>query len=359
MTVRVKLTIYDVRRCGYYRRGKWDHPYFGDIDSVLTDLAIWVTGQQMRQTQTFTPGEDEEDMHPVYCFDLAKSHSSRDVLLTTWNAVPMVEGGVPAARGNAHVGDVDVTLATVGVDDIPGYPTYFYFMPTEGLVVTVRPEGKTHNGHKGMVRYLQSFMTYCAPCVVIDDTEPDLDASVLGYKVPGEMIVRQLVPRFWSRIKRVPGKLDFLRAERARIRKVIRRDTLQTVVQVDRDLLAKLLVNIGLVNPTLPANRIKLGYDVDYTPSADELETIIAAAQVDYTDSSDVGFILRGDSETFWLSHSLLKEEFDLPVTPGDADVLPADQLLDALLQRREQIVAMAPSAGVQEQEDDLEDEAA
>lgn len=349
MAVTIKVAIYDVLRCGYYKRGAWAAPHFGTISSVLSELKHWVSGQLMRNTQTFTPAEDE-DVLPVYCFDIETSPNSTDVLLTTWNAVPMAQGGVAAASGDATVGDVDVTVSSVDDGHIAGFPTYFLFMPDEGVVLTIRPEGQSHNGHKGMLRYLQSFMTYCSPCAVVDQEIEDLDAQVIGYQGPDDDEAQQLQPIFSSRLKRVPGKVEFLRGQRERIRKLIRRDTLQTVVQADRDLIGKLLVNVGLVSATLPNNRVKLGYDIDFSPTESELESIITAADADYTDNCDVGFVLRGEQETMWLSHSFLKEEFEVPVHPGVADVLPAAALLAALSNRRTHIVAMLSNgAGVTE----------
>lgn len=150
MPTNFKVTAFNINRCGYYRRSA-SAPEFGSLFEVLTDLVVWTQDKDMSETLTFT--SDDEDTLPAYCFDIRTSPRNGDFLLTTWNEVPMVEGGVQTASGATRVGHVEVELAEVANGNIPGFPSYFYFMSNENLVFSLRPEGQPHNGHRASLNF--------------------------------------------------------------------------------------------------------------------------------------------------------------------------------------------------------------
>lgn len=337
----MKLAMFDISRCGYYRRGHWSAPQEEQISWVMRDLENWASSLRLKETKTFTPSEDD-DLHPVYCFDVESSVSGNFVI-TTWNEVPMAEGGVATASGDSAVGAVDVSIAEVDEGAIPGFATYFYVVPAQGIVITVRPEGKRHNGRNGFERYIQAFLTYFSSAVVREDEVDGVDAKVIGYSIEGEDEPQQLLPVFSTQVKKVAGQLDYIRQHRGSIRKLVRRDSLQMMITTDRSFVRTILQNVGLMETTFQSSSVKLAYELEFTPTENELETIIAQAEADHDLHSDVGFAFRGDQEIAWLSHALLKMEIDLPVQPNEAGVLPAAALLEALDLRLSSILSLIP----------------
>jgi hypothetical protein len=135
MTTTLKVTAFEVARCGYFLPRK-KIAEFGSLADCLSDFHAWTTGKNLEDTLTFKV--DGEDVQETYCFEMQKSNKTGNYLITTWNKVPMVEGGVPTANGSAKVGKVDVALAKVANGNIPGYPSYFYFLPSSNAVFAMK-----------------------------------------------------------------------------------------------------------------------------------------------------------------------------------------------------------------------------
>lgn len=347
MAVTFKIMTFDVTRCGYYRRGQ-DEPEFGTLSEILSDLKQWVVGKSLRAAKTFDPPEGADAL-PVYCFDIRPSNDGSVWLLTTWNETPSAEGGVQAANGDTPVGAVDVTIAEVDPNAIPGFPTYFVFLPARKLVFAVRPDGQRHNGHEGMTNFLSSYIRNAASYRVLNDganIDPALDNEVLGYRNEEGAPPLPLNPMFRSRPRRLPGAIEYLRGQRESIRKLVRRDKLTVTVVKDRDLISRLLDNVGLLNGHVARPTLRLGYEMDFMPSEAEFEAIVEVAEAEAPiDGGEVGFRLRGENEVRWLSHAFAKDDWELPVEPGASYVFRAEQLLEALQARQAHLIALAKAA--------------
>lgn len=334
MPVLIHSTAYDAL-IGYFPRGDREAAEFGSLSWVLRDLSRWVDGKAMRDTKTFEQGA-ESDVPTAYCLDIAGPSRHGNYLVTTWNEVPMADGGVATAGGDSRVGALDVSIAEINPGDIPGYPTYFYCVPGKELVATIRPDGRRHNGHAGFDRYLQSYMTFFSSATVYseeNDQDDDADLRPIGYKDPDDRRAEpvKLVPVFRTKIRRLLGQIEYLRDNRERIRKLVRRDHLKMLDRHDRSLLEKLLQSVGLANVQVADNLVKLAFDIEFSPSEQELETMIGRAGQDAAEDAEVGFALQGDSEIFWLNHSFQRDDIAVEVIPTAAEVLPAGGLLSEL----------------------------
>jgi hypothetical protein len=345
MAVDFKISAFDVDRCGYYRRGQQE-PEFGTLGDTLALLKEWTAGKSLLETKTFEPKEDTDAL-PIYCFKLHPSANRDSWLLTTWNETPMSEGKVQAAKGDAPVGNVGVSLTDVAPGDIPGFPTYFLLLPDHNLTFCLRPEGLRHNGHQGMGSFLEAYLRLASPYVVLnagEDADETVDNDILGYRLAKGTPIRQLAPRFRSRPRRLPGEIELLRQRQGDIRKLVRRDTLNAAVVKERDLIGKLLQNVGLLDAQIAQRTMKFGYEIDYTPLPDDFEAIVAAAEDEAVgaDSGEIGFRLRGESDTRWLSHAFAKDEWSLPIEPGPDQVFDAEILLKVMDARRDELIALA-----------------
>jgi hypothetical protein len=340
MPTKFKIVAFDVVRCGYFHRGS-PQPEFGGLSAILEDLSQWVAGKEMRDTM-MSPVEGEDDA-TIYCFGILANEKRRVWLLTTWNGTHDEGEQLQAARASAQVGEVDVSLNTVEDGYIVGYPSYFLFVPELDLVFAVRPEGQRRNGHAGMVRFLRGFLTNSSSFVVLkdgDDIDPDVDNDVAGYRDGAEGEPLPLLPSFVSRPRRLPGEIEYLRERREAIRQVVRRDRLHVLIEKDRDLVGKLLQNIGLIEADTAFQELRFGYQLEFTPTEDEFEAIVAGAHDDF--DGEIGFVLTAESQPRWLDHAWAKDDLELDVAHDDNRVFDAEQLLAQLQARGADLLQLA-----------------
>lgn len=345
MATLFKLNAYDIQQCGYYRRGS-EAPEFGTLDVVLQDMEAWKSGKRIREALTFTP-PDGSDVLPVYCFDLRSSSTGRLWMLTTWNETPTAEGMIQAVRGSSLVGDADVSATETSPDDIQGFPTMFLFVPEHSLAFSIRPATRRHVGHDGLVDFLNGYLKNASSFVVRSSEPSDIQGTneeILGYRADASGDPLPLFPRFRSHPLQLPGQADFLRQNLARINKLVRRDTLSFSVVKERNLVAQLLENAGLLNPVVSPRDFKLGYKVDFLPTLDEFNALVASAATEAgsPDHPQLGFVLRGESEVRWLSHAFAKADWELPVDADELQLFDVDALLVQLEGRLPHLEALA-----------------
>src|SRR5688572_19064278 len=92
----LKLALYRVLQCGYYKWGAAS-PDFCPMPDALRHMHSWVKAHtRMVETLTFAP-EDGSDDGRVYCLD-AETNSKGDYVFTTWNETPNVEGVTVTVR---------------------------------------------------------------------------------------------------------------------------------------------------------------------------------------------------------------------------------------------------------------------
>ena len=127
-----RLDFYRITRCGYYNHGV--HQFCG-LRNALGDLHRWIDGDKPKisSTQTFTPS-DGSQIRPVYAYEMSQHLRPRSFLLTTWNKDESPEGKMAAVYGDQPTGNADVDARNVEPGTIPGFPTYFWFIPDRNLV---------------------------------------------------------------------------------------------------------------------------------------------------------------------------------------------------------------------------------
>lgn len=330
MTTSLKVTAFEVARCGYFLPRK-KIAEFGSLADCLSDFQTWSSGRNLEDTLTFKV--DGEDVQETYCFEMQKAAKTGNYLITTWNKVPMVEGGVPTANGSAKVGKVDVALAKVANGNIPGYPSYFYFLPGSNAVFAMRPSWQPHNGHQGLIRMMKGFLETASPYVVIKPPQPNAEIEVLGFRNKGDTgAPRELLAHYESSLRKLAGRIDYLKKHQSLIRKIVIRNTLNTTVATEKSLMSSMLAKIGLMNHNSRSEMISFGYEMQFTPTLPELNKLIEKYADDAENKEHIGFKLSSNSsEVVWLNHSYAKDEIDFNVTSNDEGIISGKELLDDL----------------------------
>lgn len=338
----MKISAFDVVRCGYYKKRN-DNPVFGSLPDTLIDLKKWVSGKSLSETKTFEPGDD--DVFPVYCFDIHHSQDKKYFLITTWNEVPTGEEGIAVASGSSRVGAVDVETTEVGEGGIPGFPTYFYFMTDENLVFSVRPERQRHSGHNGLIQYMKSFLHKAASYVVINEDADDVDNHIIGYRPSPEGKITKVYPSYLSKLKRLPGQTEHLQAHRTLIRKIVRIDTLNLSIPKDRHLVGKVLENMGWLDRKIVDQSMRFRYELDFQPNEEELNMAIQTG-VEPQRPSRTGFVLSGSQDIYWLDHAYAKDDLVIHVSPDSNGVIDGLELLSELSKMHRQLEGIASGDG-------------
>lgn len=341
-----RIAFYRVVNCGYYESGKAE-PAFGHLTDILFELEAWTAGKPLGETCP-CPTQASEAVHPAYCLDLTREESansgSASWLLTTWNEVPSNGTGIASVDSLSLVGAASVTTTNIPKNAIPGYATYFWLIPSSHLLATITFPKQRANGHAGLHKFMNEFMAQFTKYVVVKENADDenIDQQILGYCASGGT-PQDMVPRFKAQLWRSPAKIDVLRARRADITKVVRKNLLAVKAPQERALWNKLLVATGLLHPRRGPDSVKIRYEVEYKPTQEELEEIITHWEEDDSDIAwdDVGFHLRGEPAPIWLSHSFAKESIELEVERRNEHVVQARSLLKSLVGQRDSLLRM------------------
>lgn len=340
-----KITFFEIKSCGYYSPGPKTKLQFGDIASTLADLHSWSSGKDIGQTKTFEPSP-EHDSLPVYLYDI-RSHKM-DWLLTVWNQTPATDNKVASVMANGRVGSASVKMNVVAPGSIPGFATYFWFIPERNVFANLRFQHNTV-GHAPMRSYLRGFLERSSQHVVYD-TAPQaagVDLGILGYrKSHSDPIQGGVQPRFNSQPFKKPGEMRFISSNYRNISKVKRRITLELHNQEDLELWQKFWRKLKGSPASARDYPIAIEYNIKSSISSDELKDIFEAFTKEIESDStptwdDYGFQLRGETATRWLSSAYARDKLELNISRENDEVVTADSLLLELSRNRNKILSI------------------
>ena len=334
-----KITIYKITACGYYKRGETTAPQFGSLAETLVGLRHWISGKLLSETKTYSA--DTDSRPPTYVVDVSAYHG--DWLLTLWNELEATDGKVASIDGLAQVGQADVTMTKFGAGSIPGFATYFWFMPDVGLMATIRFQHAA-SGQLSMNKYLRCFLAeFSANVVLAEEENQDSTVKIIGYRASPSAVVTHYKPQFRTDLLRKPGPVDFLLERAESIRKVTKKEILNIAERPKRVWWQTLLVKLHLETPTARDHEVKVNYEVEVEGlSRDQLQTIVDAWQGEDQDANNYGFNLKGESgKTYWLDHAFVKDSVTVDVQRQNDEIVAAESLLKALRRHRQNLLGL------------------
>jgi hypothetical protein len=331
-----KVSFYRVSACGYYRR-RDQVPRFGHIDSVLADLKSWGSNKRLAYTKTFSNGPQM----PVYLVDVTKSGAGDAWLLTLWNEAHNTDGAVASIDGRANVGSADVSETEVEEGHIPGHATYFWFLPNEGLVASVRFQHPT-TGTTSMNKYLSSFIKSFTSHTVLGEADDHGKLPIVGYRANLQAQPENLLPRFKTDVFVKPGPADYIAEHAQLIRKIKRKSTLDLAIHTDKSMFQKLLEGLSLSTHQSTQQEVNIQYEVDVDGlSTEEVGDIVNEWSEDAENETDFGFMLRGSSEVHWLGKAYVREKLQLDVDRENAEVVQPRSLLKELARHKTSLLEL------------------
>lgn len=325
------ITLHDVTKCGYQPRAA-ETIAFGNLQELLEDIVGWARNKTLGETNLIAKESGGEG---TYLLD-ARVRLGR-YLLTLWNAVPATQGQVASVRKDAGVGEATAVMNDIQEGTIPGFATYFYFMPARNQVAGVRFQHRSWN-HYAMVTYLKAFLRYNGRHTVFAESKPPgADVGILGYAQNGRGRPQRLRPVLRTAPSARDSETAMLVREAPRITKIVRKTDLDLGVAETRAVWQQLLQLVHLRPAARPAEPVRLQFMVEGKVSSEEVRSVIADWEVGAfgeEEWEDVGFVLGGETgKTHWLSHSLARTRLQIEVRRDDPEVANPESLIRQLVQ--------------------------
>ncbi len=332
-----KVTFYSIKQCGLYEYGSAER-ILGSLPLLLNQLKVWVKqgNKGLDETCTYEPEEDEG----TFCYDLVSNDVTGDFLLTTWNKTPLYEGAVAAVDAKSIVGSAKVEFTELPEGRIPGYATYFWFVPESDVFATIQFQHRM-NGKQNFDHYIRGFISKFSDYSVFT-VDGAGDLNLAGYSENGVDNPLNLYPSFNAKVVRKPGDFEEILNQRNSITKVIRHNTLLPGVEDAQDWWEKSLSFLKLLEKPELKTEVDISYEFAFNPSEGELINIIDSWKENHGEKwDDVGFKITGRKSPLWLSNSLAREDFPLDVKRVDQEIVDATSILEQLTDKRDSILAL------------------
>lgn len=327
-------------------RKRREYPGFGDAGPFFENLYEWLVSIDLtlKESQTYLKSENK-DLLPIYRYNVQRINSS-EYLFAMWNEVGTTEGKFTSIPGNSQIGEKNLAINKIPPNNIPGFVTYFWVLPSQKKFASIQFSSRIR-GTPTFQLYNLGFLEKFSKWVeIMDGDYRSLDVNIKGYTDgTNSYSPNQITPKFNYSLIRKRGEFDYIRANREKITKIIKKDTFKSTTPNDRNgLLNSMMAVIGL--PTAPStNSIDSHYKFEFEmkPSAEDLEAIISAWEgIEGTTWTDVGFKFKGESAPKWLKSAEVKGEFDLDVTwTEDHTTVELNSLGTSLTEKRADIMSI------------------
>ena len=341
MKEELTITFYKIHKCGYYIDNK---NQFGNLAKALVDLGSWVkTTPQFIDTALFDPDTDQDvlaSLRKTYFYKQVQKN--QNLLLVLWNELPDVKGEVATlSKEKKTDDDTECKITTLPEDSIPGTASYFWFLPEIGYYATICKKNRGSNNDE-MKLYLQRFLAIKSSFCVTEQVDGEI--RIMGYKKEDdEDLNPETAPLFQSSRASRKGQIEYITENRTRIRKIVRKQGIDSNTPVRLPFMKKILKYFGIKNPVIPKDKINTYYEVSYTPTEVQLTELIEAWKAnDLTDYDDTGFVFHGDAgKMHWLSGEIsrVKKEFD--VAYHDKEVIEPLDLLTKLNENKSELIGV------------------
>lgn len=326
------ITFFNTEEFGFYKHGTTDL-LFGAAGDALSELQAWAEGKDVGMTELASPSKRFAGALPVYIFGVQPTHGT-DWLLATWNSMPSGGGKIASMARKSTVGQApEVHENPVVEGTIPGFPTYFWFVPERNVFASLRFENPV-TAVQPMLGYLRQFLKTESGYVVKDG-----DGAIVGYReLNGNGDHTKAHAKISASVRTKPGAVQHLKAVRNDIRCVVRDSYLTQRKRLDRNVFQRAAQFLrGSTDKSDFTQDAKVHVELKYTPTAAELDQMIDTelATPRETEFDDLGFKLSGSNETIWINSALSRNTVNTNLVIPENGVVPIADLAAILIARR------------------------
>jgi hypothetical protein len=315
--MKATITFYKIQRCGLYKRkGNGVQPLFLGVQDMLDELKNWASGRDLVDTDIF-----QNKNKKSLCTYLADLKSTSDsAIMVLWNQVPHSDSGVLSLPNRAKFGQIkQADTNAVKADSIPGYPTYFWFIPRLNVFATICFDTNV-NGRLAMESYVKQFMCQFSSYVVKELNQQTNTLEIKGYSIDPTNSAEKIYhypPSFYSLIYPKAQELDMLKIQAPQIKKITKRAVCSYSNPSSLSMFQKVTGLFTGLPQQLTSNQdfsVKAEVSVNGLTEA-EVQGLFDEWEkdVDTWQSLDYGFRI-GDKQ-YWFSHAAVKWEGDLSLS--------------------------------------------
>lgn len=340
----VKFKFYNIEKCGYYKHGEKD-PAFSGVPDLLAKLAAWAgDGRQFINTETYEASPDDDILRTLFC-GYAVDSNSQDAVLVLWNEAGNDDGKIYGIDPMDKPGNNQMLSADFESETIPGFPSYFWFVPSRNLCASVKFE-HSRLGKVNLDHYLRGYLQWKSPYKVTTE-----GAKIVAYAKDGKSLEWQdkIKPYFvLSELKQLDLEAELLE-NFGKITKVIQTQKLQYQLPQDKKILETFWDKIDKwVSPAdgaadqLGLTTVKqVTQELSFKPTKKCIEKVVKSYQ-DQTMSpsiSRIGFGY-GDGTRIMLTGKNVSFKDELDISYKQNTIIPAAKLLALLVRRKIELLS-------------------
>lgn len=321
MSESASIRFYDVKHCGLFKT-RARRSTLGSFSEILHNIYNWAgeAGRLVLNTCSYEVSEDfDQEFLETYLVSAQKHNDTGDYLFCFWNRTHISGDSVYALDAGARLTNVSEQAFHQGdlpESSIPGYATYFWFIPSKSVMATIT-FGNPRSGMNAFSYWLESFFRTESRFAVFNKKD-----QFVGYRSSDGTIHNDLEPRFTRSLYRNPSKRQLILSNCHHIRGVVRRIKLERGQIADKGLIDSLKDRAGILTKTeVHEHDVSLKYEFSYTPTKVEVQEMFSSYEASASKSNweDVGFIFTDNNEfgaekTEWLSKSFAKIKITVDV---------------------------------------------
>lgn len=330
------LTFFSIKECGLY---------FGEElvalghEEFLAHFYAWATNvDKKRETLPWMDGDPRAHGEKCYCNDLHFDPLTGDYVVCFWRSADAdAEGNLVALDEDEKVGGATVVDTKAEIDGrklIFGRPMYYWFIPSKGVMASIRFEGSIAD--TALVKsYFRSVFLYKVPVAKYKKIVAFGEATNIHFE---DDLGRVLKVKFDSRVIDVKTAASKVADLVGSVKKVIIRSKVDTEVKDNRPLWVKLAaVNLQGFGQHGGVFSRRLEIAVDYSPSEDEIRELLAYGQTSKDEWDNVGFSLGDHSKVIWSDTYRMTGGIKVD---GAERIISASRLFGALVEKRDLLLA-------------------
>jgi len=335
------IRFHSVKHCGIFRKNARTAS-MGGFSEVLDNIYNWFShgNKLIQNTCTYEAfSVADRNFLETYLVSMTRNDQTGDYLMVMWNRTHDSGDSVYALDSATTVNSVDKNSFNSGSlppSSIPGYATYFWFIPKLNSMATIT-FGSPRTGMVAFSYWLESFLKTESRYVKFDGDK------LLGY-VNGKGDLDpdpELGPRFRHLLQKNPTKRELIAKNRKHIISIVRKIKLsRSDVTVNQ-----FKIWIGMDKNSQVTHEIPLTYEVVHTPTEAELANIFKE-HAESKGWEDIGFKFPakntfGAEQKEWVSKSFAKCQARIDVdwvVPGQLVLL--EKLDNQILLRRDDFIS-------------------
>lgn len=312
----MKISVYQLTKCGFYSSNGRKF-IKGAISDWYLDFIDWTkTGKKIEDTAMQAP--EDSGVLQNYCVSATELHDGFGIVL--WNEVPNNKGEVSYIDGRSTVGNPQSQTAGAGVGQIPGWPSYFWILPDEKLIMCLRTKSQTYTNSTGLPQlrwYLQSYLLSKSKYIRSTENGNELES--------GEKVSFQTKPVKSKRaLERIRNACDHIRKMHIRLSAIIGNGADSNFVRFYRS-----LGDIFGFTVSLPeADKYLTKISTPWTPTTKELNQAIEEWEDPNSIIHKIGVELDSDNKIYWFEDFIPTREYTLPESLELAPCWNEEQLI-------------------------------